>query len=184
MRKGDYISTSLGIRMYPLDPREDEIDINDIANALSRICRFTGHVKPTVELYSVAEHCVRVAMYLPEPLRLAGLLHDASEAYLSDIARPVKKQPEFLKYKDIEHALETVIFKKFGVAINSYVVGEIHHADSKLLATEMRDVTNFPEVDRQNLPEPLHQTIIPWNTSKAIAKFLALFHELTEERFL
>lgn len=86
-RIGKPIRTFSGKWIYPLDPRLDEIDLGDIAHALSNLCRFTGHC----QFYSVAEHSCYVAATVTDPrLRLPALLHDAAEAYLGDIAAPNK----------------------------------------------------------------------------------------------
>ena len=94
--RGDgWITTYTGQHFYPLDPRPHEVNMLDIAHALSMICRFNGH---TQFFYSVAEHSIRCAYHAHEQwpdrieLQLAALLHDASEAYLCDIPRPVKLQ--------------------------------------------------------------------------------------------
>ena len=122
----DWIQTYTGKKFYSLDPNPDDIDIKDIAHALSMICRFNGHCS---RFYSVAEHSILVASVLKEKykelsittrqidhvrmLSLAGLLHDASEAYLLDIPTPVKKQlPE---YKYAESKLQKLIMQKFGL---------------------------------------------------------------------
>src|SRR5579885_2784587 len=91
MRHGDWIQTYCGVAFYPLDPRPEEILIEDIAHALSMLCRFTGHVK---RFYSVAQHCVYVSHRCDPKDALWGLLHDAAEAYLNDISRPVKSLRE------------------------------------------------------------------------------------------
>ncbi|MDE3022314.1 MAG: hypothetical protein KGI54_10675 [Pseudomonadota bacterium] len=104
-----FIETISGKKVHFLNPTEAEIDLRDIAYALSNICRFNGHVP----FYSVAEHSIMVAAKCGIDEKLAGLLHDAAEAYLSDIPSPVKDcLPE---YKTIERNLQTVINKKFGV---------------------------------------------------------------------
>lgn len=107
-----YTNTSF----YPLEPQEDEVKIEDIAHALSQMCRANGHFKT---FYSVAQHvlnCAREAKArgLSERIQLACLLHDASEAYISDITRPVKCYLE--EYKKIEQKLQYVIFSSFGLA--------------------------------------------------------------------
>lgn len=107
---GNYIETSTGKRF---DIDNPEFDIEDIAHALSQQCRFTGH---TSRFYSVAQHCMLVAtimqdMDLGDPLE--GLLHDGSEAYLSDIAAPWKQYlPD---YKKLEHRIEVPLRKHFGL---------------------------------------------------------------------
>src|SRR5690606_29748913 len=86
-RKGDWMQTFTGRRFWPLDPRPDEICIEDIAHALSMQCRYAGHC---LSFYSVAEHSVLLSQHVAEPFRRWALLHDASEAYLVDVPRPIK----------------------------------------------------------------------------------------------
>ena len=90
-----WIQTHLGIQFIVLEPRFENIHIGDIAHALSMNCRFNGHCK---DFYSVAEHSVHVSRILDDDPNLAlwGLLHDASEAYITDLPRPVKNaMPQF-----------------------------------------------------------------------------------------
>lgn len=106
----DYIETFTGLKFFLSKP---EFDIKDIAHALSMACRYTGHCE---RRYSVAEHSVLVS-YLMEDLTLGdpfeGLMHDAQEAYLADIAKPWKK---FLPdYNKIEKALESKLRTHYGI---------------------------------------------------------------------
>ena len=106
--KDRYLSTYTGKKFYPYDPRPEQICIEDIAHGLSMLCRFVGQCR---FFFSVAEHSIAVARLLPANLKLFGLLHDASEAYLADLPRPVKAGlPE---YKAIEANVERVIAEKF-----------------------------------------------------------------------
>src|SRR5258706_13895138 len=84
---GGWIETYSGKQFHILDPQLDEIELYDIAHALSMQCRYTGHCE---SFYSVAEHCVIVSMLVPKEMAIAGLFHDASEAYLTDEVSPVK----------------------------------------------------------------------------------------------
>lgn len=98
-----------GIKFHFLNPSKDEIDIKDIAFSLANQCRFNGHVS----FFSVAEHSVAVAARLQPDLQLAGLLHDAAEAYLSDIPSPIKRWlPD---YQAMETRVQNVINEKFEV---------------------------------------------------------------------
>ena len=101
------------IMFDPLHPDVDLIDIDDIAHALSMLCRANGHFKT---FYSVAQHCINCAKEAKargysERIQLACLLHDASEAYLSDVTRPVKA--ELPRYKEIEAPLQEAIWNKW-----------------------------------------------------------------------
>jgi len=108
-----YITTYSNIKMDPLTPDPKDIEIVDIAHALSLLCRANGHFP---HFYSVAQHCVNcvneaIARGFSKRVQLACLLHDASEAFISDITRPVKKSlPTYLA---IEKALQTVIYQKY-----------------------------------------------------------------------
>ena len=110
------IRTFSGIHMSPADPRPEEICIEDIAHALSLMTRANGHFPV---FYSVAQHsldCAAMAQAEGRSSRevLACLLHDASEAYLSDITRPVKGcLPE---YRRIEQVLQEMIYEKYLIA--------------------------------------------------------------------
>jgi uncharacterized protein len=99
--KDRYLSTFTGNKFFPFAPHPHQIDIRDIAHGLSLLCRFSGQCP---YFFSVAEHSIYVANNLPDNLKLEGLLHDASEAYLGDLPRPVKVGlPE---YNAIEAAVE------------------------------------------------------------------------------
>lgn len=87
-----------------------QIHIRDIAHSLSLQCRFTGHTSTHL---SIAQHSIWVSQHLPEELKLAGLLHDASEAYLVDIPSPLK--PLLPQYLDIEENLMWAIYQKYGI---------------------------------------------------------------------
>ena len=83
-----FLPTCTGRRVHIADPLPDEIDIEDIAHGLSHVCRFAGHVPL---YYSVAQHSLLVSELLDERTAMWGLLHDASEAYLHDLTRPLKR---------------------------------------------------------------------------------------------
>lgn len=90
MREEAWITSATGRRIYPLDPRRGSVDIVDVAHALAHLCRFNGHC---AQFYSVAEHSVMVADMVKDvapELELHALIHDAPEAYLGDLPRPVK----------------------------------------------------------------------------------------------
>lgn len=116
-----------------LNPDPKTITIENIAHALSNTCRFHGHCK---KFYSVAQHSVHVSHLVPSEDALIGLLHDAAEAYLGDIATPLKiLLPE---YKKIEKRIEKIILKHFG--LSKTLPASVKHADLIMLATEKRDI--------------------------------------------
>ena len=89
----------------------DQVILEDIAHALSNQCRFSGH---TAQFYSVAEHSILCAEMVPDEMKLAALLHDASEAYLVDIPTPLKMM--LPQYIELEAQVMRVISEKFGFA--------------------------------------------------------------------
>jgi hypothetical protein len=136
-RIGDWMQTHSGLMYYPIDPREDDICIKDIAHALSMLCRFGGHC---LRFYSVAEHSVHVARSAPDGLRLTALLHDASEAYLGDVIRPLKKA--LVAYKTAELNLEEVLSRKFGTVFP--LPSEVKALDDAVLFDEMTQNMSKP----------------------------------------
>lgn len=108
----DDIEASSGQYVNVLRPHPGDIDIQDIAHALSMQCRFNGHIR---KFYSVAEHCIRVANHLPPALRIHGLLHDAAEAYLGDIVTPVKHL--LFGYRRMEESMLRAIYTSLGLPL-------------------------------------------------------------------
>lgn len=177
------IETYTGVMFNIVDPDMDDINIEDIAHSLSMQCRFTGHCK---EFYSVAEHSVAVADYLikkydDRKLALAGLLHDASEAYLSDLASPLKYQLEH--YDIIEMNLHAHLENRFNIDLRD---PRIKEADTALLSQETRQLM-FSKGDAWDWegnwggrPEPI-EPIICMDPKDAKRVFLQWFEVLTYE---
>ena len=179
------ITTFTGRVFSPLDPDPAKVNIIDIAHALSNLCRFTGHTR---KFYSVAEHSVRASELLEDTeglknrhrlkLPLWGLLHDASEAYLSDVARPIKMMEEFgTPYKIIEDRLMRAIATRFELPWP--MPDEVKLTDNVLLAAEQRDLMPWPR--RTEGPWEYEETIWPWEPAFAKRRFLHRFEELTGE---
>ena len=108
-----YITTYTGIRFYPAEPDPEGICIEDIAHALSVLCRGNGHVST---FWSVAQHCIvcareAAAREWPDRLVLACLLHDAGECYLSDVPRPFKER--LTGYREHEDRLLEMIYRRY-----------------------------------------------------------------------
>jgi hypothetical protein len=166
------IITSNGKWFNVLNPDPKDVDIEDIAHALSNQCRFTGH---TTSFYSVAQHSVLVSECCNPSDAKWGLLHDASEAYLSDIARPVKKHPDFGPfYLKAEAALTEAVMRHFDLP--PAMPDSVRAADDMLLRTEARDLMapTFPVYPG----ETLGLEILPWNPDEAYYKFMERYEEL------
>lgn len=170
--ESSWIETYTGRKIFPLNPDPDEIDILDIAHALSNLCRYTGHCR---EFLSVAQHSVMVSYICDEKDALAGALHDSSEAYIADISKPLKSLPEFSLYRLIEARLQTTIYKKFG--LDPIEPPGVKRADQIMLATEARDLMP-PHKDWHNEYEPLPFRIESWEPIRAEKEFLKRFNAL------
>jgi hypothetical protein len=172
-RNGDWLQTATGKSFWPLDPRPEEICIEDIAHALSHQCRFNGHCNT---FYSVAQHSIIVSRHCSIENRLWGLLHDAAEAYVCDIPRPLK--PFLSGYKEIETNISNVIADHFG--LSRQMPDEVKRIDSAILADEANQIMAPPPQD-WFLPEPpLNVTISPVGPLDAKYMFLEEFQKLTE----
>lgn len=143
-RKGDWMQLFSGKRFWPLDPRPEEVDILDIAHALSQQCRYAGHC---LSYYSVAQHSVLVSRHVPPEYAVWGLLHDAAEAYLVDLPRPVKVS--VTGYVEAEEKVLQAVAEHFGLALP--FPDAVHWADVEALVTEKRDLMAPCEWD-WNLP--------------------------------
>lgn len=169
--KDAWIQTRHGAKFYPLQPQIDKIDIRDIAHALAIINRFAGHTRLPLP---VADHCLRVASYLPDNLKLAGLLHDASEAYLIDLPTPIKHQMPF--YMKVEKRLENMIFKKYlkrKLTKKDHIL--VKAADKKALIVEQASLMPYSEdTDAYLAPETFHEPLF-WKDAEH--EFLSKFKE-------
>lgn len=139
----EWIQTFSGKKFYPLDPDPELICIEDIAHALSNECRFGNHSK---KFYSVAQHSVQMAAncFKSTVLRKEALLHDASEAYLSDICRPLKYSPPFAFYREAEERLQRMIYEKWGLHPAPNIA--IKEADRFMFNLEIDHPEIFPEL--------------------------------------
>jgi hypothetical protein len=135
-KTSDWMQTYTGRAFYPLEPEIQDIDSRDIAHALSLICRYGGHVD---RFYSVAEHCVLMSQVVSPENALWALLHDATEAYVGDMVRPLKySMPE---YRKVEDRLMLTICDRF--SIDYLCPDEVKEADLRILRDE-RDVLLKP----------------------------------------
>jgi hypothetical protein len=167
----------------PFDPDPDQIELADIARALGNQCRFGGHCE---RFYSVAQHCVIVSELVEHEGgsaedALAGLMHDAAEAYLGDLPHPIKHRSQLgAAFREAEKPLERVIRDRFSIADSSIALKRI---DRALLATERRAFSaegwDWPELAGF---QPLDLELEAWPPDKATEAFIRRFAELDARR--
>ena len=169
-----FIGTFSGLRFWPLDPNPEKILIADIAHALAHQCRFGGH---SSKFYSVAEHSVHVSqLCLPEHA-LWGLLHDASEAYLVDLPRPLKLLPEFAAYREAERRLQRAVAVRFGLAPEQ--PARVTAADDTMLWIEAHSLLGSMPVKAVRSTRPPFEITAPLLPVEAERLFLSRFKKLT-----
>jgi len=177
-KRDGWISTYTGKKFYVFNPNIDDIDIIDIARALSMICRFNGHVK---RFYSVAQHSVLVSKLVSPEIAMEGLLHDATESIIGDMIRPVKRF--MVEFKDVENKLEQAIAEKFKLDFISNH-NEIKKADNIALVTEARDLLTT-QVIMDSFDEtikPIEKRIKAQKPEMAEQRFLERYYELNGAR--
>lgn len=144
-RRGDWMVTSTNGQYWPLDPRPEDVCIADIAAGLSKLCRFAGQCN---RFYSVAEHSVLVSYEVPDHLALQALMHDATEAYVVDVPRPLKRGLG-AAYADIEELNWLAIADAFGLPHQLHPF--VKCADDAVLLAE-REQLFTPGGPRWSLP--------------------------------
>lgn len=173
IKPGTFIETFTGNHFDYESYNDANINIEDIAHALSNNCRFNGHTR---QFYSVAQHSVLVSHYCDPEDALWGLLHDASEAYLCDIPTPLKNMGYFEQYKKEEAKVMNIIAHKYG--LNPTMPASVKVADVRLLWTEKRDL--MPDGD-WGVDQPydyIPARIVPLNPEQAKIQFINRFEEL------
>lgn len=170
-KPSDFIQTFSGRQYWPLDPDPADIFIVDIAHALSNQCRFTGHCE---FFYSVAQHSVLGSYLVPEEHQLQFLMHDSPEAFITDIARPVKK--ELGNYLEIEELNWRAICSRY--AINPVMHESVKAMDNAMLLAERDQIMKVPPADWSVPGEPANTRIEYWSPERAKREFLDRFNEL------
>jgi 5'-deoxynucleotidase YfbR-like HD superfamily hydrolase len=129
---GAWIETYSGLGFDILETRPEMIQIEDIAHALSQMNRFTGHCRFP---YPVAQHCLLGSYLIHSDFALAFLLHDASEAYMGDMNRPLKHFTKAgTEYRIVEAKIQTMIYMRFGCPVIEPV--EVKDIDNQMLYAE------------------------------------------------
>jgi len=176
-RKGYWLHTYLGHRFWVLDPRPEDLHVEDIAHALALQCRWNGHVS---SFYSIAQHCVLMSQHVPEEDALWALLHDAPEAYLGDVVRPLKVAMPI--YNAIETKVMTAVCERYGLAPD--MPKSVHEADNRILENER--IRLKPDLADDWRPmtkrmEPLPFELEPWSWQRAKEEYLQRFRALCSD---
>lgn len=161
-----------------VDPSHNDFSIDDLAHALANTCRFCGH---TAEYYSVAQHCVLVSTLVPREYALAGLLHDATEAFIGHAARPIKTLlPD---YRQVESRIEDFIYARFG--LNPRAGRElVTRANMLATITEQRYLLHGPDPDLMAgyTIEPLPERLDPLPPKAAKELFIQRFKDIRAQQ--
>ena len=174
----DHIKTYTGIYFNPLEIRAEHIAIEDIAHSLSLQCRGGGHIR---HFFSVAQHSINCALEARERgysarIQLACLLHDASEAYISDITRPVKRQLD--QYLEIEKIIQGEVWSThFPIPLEDLEFEKVQEIDEVMLYHELLHLLEEElEVEEPELFMDLRLETKEF--SEVEEEFLRLFKEL------
>lgn len=174
----NWIQTVSGGMVFPMAPDPREINIEDIAHSLAMQCRFNGHCR---EFYSVAQHSVIVSRHCHR-FPLLGLMHDAAEAYVGDIVRPIKLQIK--AFSELEKTVWRSIAAELGrlpLRASTAERDEVLRMDAAVLATELRDLMAPPPRPWAGSQNPLEEVIVPVEWREAKQMFLDRYRLLTEE---
>ena len=172
--RGPWIQTFTGRAFFPWDPQPEDVNIVDVAHALSNVNRFTGHARRP---YSVAQHSVLLSHLVPYGDAFYALTHDGAEAYVGDLSGPIKHHPALAAYRELEWGVEFAIRRAFG--LSGTKPESIKEAHGRLMATEKRDLMAEPPLPSDDPPfTPYEFVIEPLDHEEAMTKFLARYHEL------
>ena len=173
----DFIGLGSGTKLHFMNPDVSEIHINDIANALSKNCRFNGQIN---RFYSVAEHSVLLADYVYQNTgnnhdAFTMLLHDASEAYICDMPRPIKAVlPDYI---ELEEKITNCINKRFGI---SELTGHLKFLDENVVRVEAENLFDVVP-DWVQYYVALDIELQCWDHETAQTKFLEAFNKYSED---
>lgn len=160
------------------NPDAPEVFISDIAHGLSNLCRFSGQ---SLEFYSVAEHSVLVAQAVSnKAYALEALLHDAAEAYIGDVPRPIKARLPC--YQELEERIMEAIVVKYGLTWP--LPPSVVRADLQVLARERRALMRGEAGDWGLDVQPAAVTIRCYRPKDAKIRFMETFYRLAKERGL
>lgn len=191
-RERGWMQTYSGRRFHPLEPRASDVELVDVAHGLAMTCRYGGQCR---QFYSVAEHCVLVSEFVEAHARNAGmaaadvrklaqlaLMHDSAEAYIGDMIRPLKHQPEMIAFRDAETAIEREIAYAFGLVWTPEAHDIVKRIDDRILIDEISHLMPAPEAYLQT---PLLRELSPlgarfhcMSPPEAFGMFMRRFREV------
>lgn len=199
-RYGEAMWVASGNRFWPLDPRVDDVRIADIVRGLANRCRYQGQIGIGTGFftYTVAEHSVLVSYEVERICRalgwsessvleaaMIGLCHDASEAYIADVARPLKYSHEMRGYRKIEARLEVVIYKALGLRTPPATMSIVKDVDNRILVDEIRAFMNHDRTEEELIArwgEPLECEIQGLRPALAEALWINRYEEISFAR--
>jgi len=173
-----WLETFSGIQFRFNNPTPEMFSIEDIAHALSMLCRYNGHVK---RFYTVAEHSVLMAYWMRDrgyskAEVFTALMHDCAEAYIGDMARPVKATMP--RFKELERTIELVAAEKFPLMIYPFPK-VIKNLDSRILKDERGQAMHPSDnVWGTDSLEPMNVTLRFWTPKQAKTRFLGMYTSL------
>ena len=139
--KSSWCQTHTGKKFYFFNARPDDFNVEDIAASLSKQCRFNGHIR---RFYSVAAHSIHVSRIVSPEAAFWGLMHDACEAYVSDVVKPLKEN--FPLFNELEEYLQALLIERFKIPYNDAIASEVHAADRYMVFLEAETLMQHPEI--------------------------------------
>lgn len=175
----NWIGLLSGARMDYDAPEESDVTLDDLASALSNICRFSGHLPC---FYSVAQHLVNTSRIVPSEFAFDALMHDTAEAFTNDLPTPLKWSLPI--FKELEVKIESAMSRRFGFAYP--YAPEVKLADTQMLLLEKkyvklddREWPNYPDLAPEVERELLSKVDLkPWQPVRAKREFLERYGQL------
>jgi hypothetical protein len=174
-RRGGWIQTYSGGRFWPMDPRIEDVRVEDVAHHLSMKARFSG---ACIRMLSVAQHGVELSALVGDDLvdQYAALHHDNTETFLPDVPTPVKPYIPFFRMLESAHE-HAVVVGAFGV--DPAALKRIKPFDKRIVADEALSLMRPSHHQWKTRPEPLGIRISAWSSEEAEERFLARHYELS-----
>lgn len=169
---GDWVQTYSGRRFHLLNPRAVDVEPVDFTQALGQLARYNGQGH---KFYTVAEHCWHLSYAVPAEHALVALLHDATEAYVGDVVRPLKKH--LPRFAEIEHNIWLAIAARMNLP-SAVIPDEVHAADRRILADERAALFGTQHAWPEDNLEPLGVEIYGWGPEEASLNYWLRLQQL------